>query len=106
MNLQHERTALLCQTLSLPCVAQGYGAAAQHAAKTSMGYGDFLKGLLKEEAAGRKVCKANHDDASFRLSCHQNPERTSVITLPKASREVSSRIWLAWALSTAMKTSC
>ena len=57
MNLQHERIAMLCQTLSLPCVEQGYGAAAQHAAKTSMGYSDFLEGLLKEEAAGRKVRK-------------------------------------------------
>ncbi|CDS48207.1 Mobile element protein [Polaromonas sp. CG9_12] len=57
MNLQHERITLLCETLSLPCVAQGYGAAAQHAAKTDTGYSDFLEGLLKEEAAGRKVRK-------------------------------------------------
>ena len=72
MNLQHERIALLCETLSLPCVAQGYGVAAQHAAKTDMGYSDFLEGLLKEEAAGRKVGKANHDDTPGGLSCHQN----------------------------------
>ena len=57
MNLQHERIALLCEALSLPCVAQGYGAAAQTAAKTDMGYSAFLEGLLKEEAAGRKVRK-------------------------------------------------
>jgi len=57
MNLQHERIALLCEALSLPCVAQGYGAAAQHAAKTDMGYSDFLEGLLKEEASGRRVRK-------------------------------------------------
>jgi DNA replication protein DnaC len=57
MNLQHERITLLCETLSLPCVAQGYGAAAQTAAKTDMSYSDFLEGLLKDEAAGRKVRK-------------------------------------------------
>lgn len=57
MNLQHERIALLCEALSLPCVAQGYGAAAQTAAKTDTGYSAFLEGLLKEEAAGRKVRK-------------------------------------------------
>ena len=57
MNLQHERIALLCETLSLPCVAQGYGAAAQQAAKTELGYSDFLEGLLRDEAAGRKVRK-------------------------------------------------
>lgn len=57
MNLQHERIALLCDALLLPCVAQGYGAAAQHAAKTDMGYSDFLEGLLQEEAAGRRVRK-------------------------------------------------
>jgi DNA replication protein DnaC len=57
MNLQHERIELLCNALSLPCVAQGYGAAAQNAAKTDMGYSDFLEGLLKDEAAGRRVRK-------------------------------------------------
>ena len=57
MNLQHERIELLCNALSLPCVAQGYGAAAQQAAKTDMGYSDFLEGLLKDEAAGRRVRK-------------------------------------------------
>ena len=57
MNLQHERITLLCETLSLPCVAQGYGAAAQEAARTELGYSDFLEGLLEEEAAGRRVRK-------------------------------------------------
>ena len=57
MNLQNERIELLCQTLSLPCVAQAYSASAQQAAKTEMGYSDFLEGLLKEEAAGRRVRK-------------------------------------------------
>ena len=57
MNLQHERIELLCNALSLPCVAQGYGAAAQHAAKTELGYSDFLEGLRKAEAAGRRVRK-------------------------------------------------
>lgn len=57
MNLQHERITLLCAALSLPCVAQGYGAAAQRAAKTEMGYSDFLEELLRDEAAGRRVRK-------------------------------------------------
>lgn len=57
MNLQHERMVALCDALALPCVAQGYGAAAQTAAKTDMSYSDFLEGLLKDEAAGRKVRK-------------------------------------------------
>ena len=38
-------------------MAQGYGAAAQTAAKTDMSYSDFLERLLKDEAAGRKVRK-------------------------------------------------
>lgn len=54
MNLQHERMAALCDTLALPFVAQGYGAAAQAAVKHEMAYSDFLEGLLKDEAAGRK----------------------------------------------------
>jgi DNA replication protein DnaC len=49
MNLQHERITLLCEALSLPCVAQGYAA--------ELAYSDFLEGLLKDEAAGRKVRK-------------------------------------------------
>ena len=57
MNLQHERIATLCDTLNLPFVAQGYGAAAQEAAKREMGYSDFLAGLLTEEACGRKLRK-------------------------------------------------
>lgn len=43
--------------LSLPCVAQGYGAAAQEAARTELDYSDFLQWLLKEEAASRRVRK-------------------------------------------------
>ena len=50
MNLQHERITLLCEALSLPCVAQD-------AARTELGYSDFLEGLLKEETAGRRVRK-------------------------------------------------
>ena len=57
MNLQHERITTLCDTLNLPFVAQGYGAASQDAAKQEMAYSDFLEGLLREEAAGRKVRK-------------------------------------------------
>jgi len=55
MNLQHERITTLCDTLNLPFVAQGYGVAAQDAAKREMAYSDFLEGLLREEASGRKV---------------------------------------------------
>lgn len=57
MNLQHERITTLCDTLNLPFVAQGYGAAAQDAAKREMAYSDFLEGLPREEACGRKVRK-------------------------------------------------
>lgn len=57
MNLQHERIASLCDALTLPFVAQGYGPAAQDAAKREMSYSDFLEGLLREEAAGRQVRK-------------------------------------------------
>lgn len=57
MNLQQERIVTLCEALSLPFVAQGYGAAAQEAARTEMAYSDFLEGLLREEAAGRRVRK-------------------------------------------------
>ena len=57
MNLQHERIAQLCEALKLPFVAQGYGAAAQQAAKNEMAYSDFLEGLLREEMAGRTVRK-------------------------------------------------
>lgn len=57
MNLQHERIAALCESLNLPFVAQGYGAATQKAAKQEMAYSDFLEGLLREEAAGRNVRK-------------------------------------------------
>jgi DNA replication protein DnaC len=55
MNLQHERIVSLCDTLNLPFVAQGYGAAAQDAAKREVAYSDFLEELLRTEAAGRKV---------------------------------------------------
>jgi DNA replication protein DnaC len=57
MNLQHERIAQMCDTLKLPFVAQGYGAAAQQAAKDGTAYSDFLEGLLREEMAGRTVRK-------------------------------------------------
>ncbi len=30
MNLQHERLQSLCETLSLPFIAQGYGAELRH----------------------------------------------------------------------------
>ena len=75
MNLQHERITLLCEALSLPCVAQGYGAAAQHAAKTELGYSDFLEGLLKEEAAGRRVRKQTMIEPPGGLSRHQDAGR-------------------------------
>ena len=57
MNLQHERIAHLCEELKLPFMAQGYGAAAQQAAKGEIAYSDFLEGLLREEMAGRTVRK-------------------------------------------------
>lgn len=57
MNLQHERIAALCESLNLPFVAQGYGAATQKAAKQEMAYSDFLEGVLRDEAAGRNVRK-------------------------------------------------
>lgn len=57
MNLQHERIVSLCETLTLPFVAQGYGAAAQDAAMREVSYSDFLESLLREEAAGRQVRK-------------------------------------------------
>jgi hypothetical protein len=36
MNLQHERIAALCESLNLPFVAQGYGAATQHGVDLSV----------------------------------------------------------------------
>ncbi len=57
MNLQHERMLALCESLNLPCVAQGYPAAAQEAALAETAYSDFLEGLLRAEAAGRNVRK-------------------------------------------------
>lgn len=45
MNLQHERITELCDALKLTFVAQGYGAAAQQAAKEEIAYSDFLKAL-------------------------------------------------------------
>jgi DNA replication protein DnaC len=57
MNLQHERIAALCESLNLPFVAQGCGAATQKAATQGMAYSDFLEDLLREEAAGRNVRK-------------------------------------------------
>ena len=57
MNLQHERLGQLCENLSLPFIAQGYGAAVQKAAKEETSYSDFLEGLLREEVAGRTVRK-------------------------------------------------
>ena len=52
MNLQHERIVALCDSLNLPFVAQGYGAATQKAAQEEVAYSDFLESLLREEAAG------------------------------------------------------
>ena len=57
MNLQHERMMCLCETLSLPFVAQGYAEAAQTAAQQETAYSDFLESLLRTEAAGRQVRK-------------------------------------------------
>ena len=59
MNLQHERMCSLCESLSLPFVAQAYPVAAQDAAQRETPYSDFLEGLLKAEAAGRNVRKQN-----------------------------------------------
>jgi hypothetical protein len=55
MNLQYERMLSLCETLSLPFVAQGYAVASQEAAEKETAYSDFLEGLLRTEAAGRQV---------------------------------------------------
>ena len=57
MNLQNKRLGQLCEHLSLPFIAQGYGAAVQKAAKEDISYSDFLEGLLREEVAGRTVRK-------------------------------------------------
>lgn len=57
MNLQHERLLSLCETLSLPFIAQGYASASQEAAKQETAYSDFLEGLLRTEAAGRQIRK-------------------------------------------------
>ena len=57
MNLQHERLVSLCETLSLPFIAQSYASASQEAAKQETAYSDFLEGLLRTEAAGRQVRK-------------------------------------------------
>jgi hypothetical protein len=72
MNLQHERMVSLCDTLALPFVAQGYGPAAQDAARTEMAYSDFLEGLLRQEAAGRKVRKQSMIEPPGRISGHQD----------------------------------
>lgn len=40
-------------------MAQGYGAAAQKAARDGVAYSDFLETLLREETEGRTVCKQN-----------------------------------------------
>lgn len=57
MNLQHERMLSLCETLSLPFIAQGYAVASQEAAEKETAYSDFLEGLLRTESAGRQVRK-------------------------------------------------
>lgn len=57
MNLQHERLQILCEGLNLPAIAQGYAAAAQHAATHQTAYSDFLENLLKAESASRQVRK-------------------------------------------------
>jgi DNA replication protein DnaC len=49
----------MCDGLKLPFEAQGYGAAAQKAAKDEMAYSDFLEGLMRGGMAGRTVCKQN-----------------------------------------------
>lgn len=55
MNLQQERIATLCEALNLPFMKQGYAAMAQDAVKRELSYSDFLEGLLKEEACGRRI---------------------------------------------------
>ena len=57
MHLQHERMLALCAALNLPFVAQDYPLAAQDAAQQETAYSDFLEGLLRAEAAGRRVRK-------------------------------------------------
>ena len=57
MNLQQERINQLCEALSLPFVAQGYGSASQKAASQELAYSDFLERLLREEMAGRTARK-------------------------------------------------
>ena len=105
MNLQHERIALLCEALSLPCVAQGYGAAAQHAAKTDMGYSDFLEGLLKEEASGRRVRKQTMLTRLAGFPVIKTLDDFSY-DFAKGSRKARSRSWPDWALWSAGKTLC
>lgn len=57
MNLQQERLSALCEQLNLGFIAQGYGLAAQTAARQEQSYSDFLEGLLKEELSGRSLRK-------------------------------------------------
>ena len=57
MNLQHERMLSLCETLTLPFVAQAYLIASQEAAQKETAYSDFLEGLIKAEGAGRNMRK-------------------------------------------------
>ena len=54
MNLQHERISALCESLSLPVIAQSYAGAAQAAVADSRAYSEFLEDLLRQEAAGRR----------------------------------------------------
>ena len=70
MNLQHERITHLCDTLKLPFVAQGYGAAAQQAAKDEMAR---FPGGAAAGGNGRTDCaQAEHDDAPGRLPVDQD----------------------------------
>lgn len=105
MNLQHERIAQMCETLKLPFVVQGYGAAAQQAAKDEIAYSDFLEGLLREEMAGRTVRKQS---MMTRLRASRRSRRwsNSTMTSPRASSAARSRNWPDWASSSAMRTWC
>lgn len=67
MNLQHERIAALCESLNLPFVAQGYGAATQKAAKQEMAYSDFLEGAAEGRSRRAQRAEAKYYDAARRV---------------------------------------
>lgn len=105
MNLQHERMLSLCETLSLPFVAQGYAVASQEVAEKETAYSDFLEGLLRTEAAGRQVRKQT---MLTRLAGFPAIKTLDDFDYQFAAgvKRVRLMNWLDWALLSAMRTWC